>query len=361
VKRSSVVLVALFALIAAAAGWLLLRPVHSLPDDPLAAVPADSYGLVRIRIDRVLSSTAWQKLVVDRHEDRRIEKIRRICGMNPLEGLTELVVFMRPGQSDASEFAFTARGPLRHEALIDCVRKYTGANAAGMTRSEVEGVVMVSGKSGDTSAAFMGRDGIIGGDSESVRLSILTSQDKQKSISADAEVRELFKEVANGHDVAMVTRSPKAFLPLRGLVEALAGQELSVFYRLSTFAANADFGRDDIAGIAVAVADSEKDAATLVSLGERVRSRILDMPGIGLTGISGMLRAIEMKAEGKRATFKGAVTLTAAEAVLDILPALKLLRDRVSADPKPKAAPSAAPAADAGAGVDDVQDADVAP
>lgn len=331
-----------------AAAWFLFWPRLSLPQDPLAAVPGDAIGFVRVRVDRVISSDAYKRLVVERGQARGIERVQVLCGFNPLERLSELVVFARssPG-GGLPRFAFAARGELKHEELIDCVKKFTGGDASAMTYDDVEGVTTVVSKKGTSRAAFIGRDGVLGGDSESVRAAIHTLLKKAPSIAQEPLLSGLYREVDQSSDVALVTRNPdEAKLALRELAQT-AAPELGELESVRALTANLSTGGGRLAGGAMFVARDAQQATTLVALGKRAVNRLMSIPGIGLTPAAGVLRGVQMEAREDRATFAGSIKVSTVETLLELIPALEQLANDLA--PK-QAAPSVS---DAGVGSDD--------
>src|SRR5688572_5417167 len=93
VKRSSWIVAFVSLAVLLAAAWFVFRPRAKLPENLVSVVPADAYGAVRIRVDRVLASEAWKRLIVERGEARGMEQVTKTCGFNPLARLKEVVVF----------------------------------------------------------------------------------------------------------------------------------------------------------------------------------------------------------------------------------------------------------------------------
>lgn len=342
VKRSSLILGLVALAIVGASAWLLLRSTQSLPNDPLAAVPGDAYGVVRIRLDRLLASQAWQQLVVEQGEASGIEHIDETCGFNPLEGIKQLVVFARPApRGGTPRFAFTARGDIKHEQLIDCVGKLTGKGGSELTREDIEGITTVRSKKGASRAAFVGRDGIIGGDAESVRAAINTMLEKAPSAAKEPQLSQLYREGSDGSDIQLVARMPKELLPLLQALARPGDEQLAAIGSVKAISASANLLEDKITGGAVLLTDSPAQATAIVQLVSALRARLLDIPGIGLTGFSNTLRSIQVEANGPRATFGGTIKIATAAALLELLPALSALRDGPGdADPQPAGQPS---------------------
>lgn len=344
-KRSSLVLILLALCGVGVGAWYLFWPRLSLPADPLAAVPGDAIGFVRIRVDRVLASDAYKRLIVERGQARGIERVQVLCGFNPLERIEQMVVFARPApEGGLPRFAFAARGKLAHEELLDCVKKFTHGDVSALTLDEVEGIPVIQSKKGSSRAAFIGRDGVLGGDAEGVTAAIHALRQKAPSAAQDPLLSGLYREIDRGSDVALVSRVPdQARAALQAVAREL-GPELAQLELVQALALNATASAGRLAGGIELVARNAAEAASLVALGRRAIDRALALPGIGLTPASGVLRAVQMEARADRATFAGSVKVSTVEALLELLPALEQLAG--SLDATRPSADAARPSAD---------------
>jgi hypothetical protein len=319
VNRPSLILVLLAVGIVSLSAWLLLRPQHSLPDDPLAAVPADAYGVLSVRVERVLASQAWQRLVVERGQARGIERAIKTCGFNPLARIDQLTVFARPGpQKDVARFAFTARGKLKHEQLIDCARKLSGRTGLPLTHEEIEGIHTVRSQKGSSRVAFVARDGIVGGDAESVRDVILTLLGKRESWAKHQALHALHAEMSAGSELAAVVQSPEKLLPMLGKLGSLADGALAL-HKIKALGARLSLKRELLAGGAVVLTDSPSRATALAQLLSAQRERVLSIPGIGFTALSSPLREAQIDTNGSRVNLSGTIKLRSAEALIELL------------------------------------------
>ncbi|MET0343418.1 MAG: hypothetical protein ABW252_20575 [Polyangiales bacterium] len=330
-KRSSIALLTFAVLVVAAGAWWLFWPRISLPANPLAAIPADAYGIARVKVDRVITSDAWKSLVAGRGEARGIERVEVLCGFNPLARIRELVVFARPAPDHGvPRVAFTARGDLRHAELLDCVKKITGGDASALEREDVEGIPTFRSKQGGSLAAFVGRDGIIGGDAESVRAAIHAMLAHAPSLAEDAQLTALYREVEQGSDVAVVSHWPDDVKPwLRSLVDVI-GEDARRLEQLRALALNLTTSSGRITGGTVLVTAGDKEAAELVVIAQAAVARLLAIPGIGLTPAASVLRGVQMEARGARATFAGSIRIGTVEALMDLAPALEARRPAVT-------------------------------
>jgi hypothetical protein len=328
VKRSTLVVIAIAVAALAAAAYLLLVPQRSLPLDPLAAVPADAYGVLRIKVDRVLGSEAYKRLVVERGEARGIERVTQLCGFNPLEKIRELVVFARPSPGGGMpRFAFTARGELDHDALVDCVKKFGDGGESQLVRDDIEGIPGVRSAKGNSRAHFVGRDGIVGGDSESVVAAINTMVGKAPSLSGDGMLRGLYGQFDVGTDIAGVARMPQeARVLLQAMAQSVLGSQIGILTDAKAVAGSASLADARIAGGGLIVAASPEHAVATVLLVRNYIDRLLNIPGIGLTPAAGVLRGIQTDSEGDRATISGQIKVSTAQALLELLPAINELR-----------------------------------
>jgi hypothetical protein len=344
VKRSSVVLISLAVVVVLAGAWFLFWPRVSLPQDPLAVVPADAFGVVRIRVDRVLASDAYKKLIVERGQAAGIERVQVTCGFNPLERLSELTIFARPAPGGGvARFAFAARGDLRHEELLDCVKKFTKGDASALVREDIEGIPTVQSKKGSSRAAFVGRDGIIGGDAESVSAAIQTLLGKAASANQDLMFKALYTEIEQGADITLVSRLPDEVKPMIHQLAEVVGNELQQLEEIKLVGVNLTTRPDQIAGSASLVTKNAEQAALFVQLAKVAVGRILAIPFIGMTPAATVLRSVQTEARGDRATFAGQIKVSTIETMLTLLPALEGLADSPAVAPGASAAPGAAP------------------
>jgi hypothetical protein len=344
VKRASIVVIALALVVVSAGAWYMFWPRVTLPADPLAAVPADAYGVAHFRVDRVLASDAWKRLVVERGQAKGIEHVQAVCGFNPLTRIKELTVFARPAPGGGMpRLAFTARGDLDHEELLDCVKKVGGGDAASLQREDIEGVPTVQSKKGSSRAAFLGRDGIVGGDAESVAAVIHAVLQKAPALSADAPVKELYTELEQGSDITLVSRLPDEAKPMIRQLAQVAGPQVQLLEEIKLIGLTTVTSSARLAGGMTLVTRSSSEANTFVEFGKNAIARLLTIPGIGMTPAYGVLKTVQTEVRGDRATFSGQIKVAAVETLLELAPALEQLTGDVGV-PAPRAKPSAEPA-----------------
>jgi hypothetical protein len=327
--------------------WFLV-PRHTLPDDLLAVVPADAYGLVHLDVPSVLASDAYKRLVVERGEAEGVERIKKACGFNPLERLRELVVFARPAPgARLPRFAFVARGDLPHGELVECVKKFASESGGGaeLKRDDYEGIPAVTSTGGGSRAAFVGRDGVVGGDADSVQTVLNIVLGKAQGMSTDSVLKGLYREIQQGTDIALVARMPDEIRPLLLLFASRLPAGLASLAEVRALSANATLAQGTIAGGAVLVTADASKAAAVIEVARAQVGRFLAIPGVQLTPAGSVLRDIQMEARGERATFAGSIKVSTVEALLEILPALQQLSGALQ---QPGAAPEPAASADGG-------------
>jgi hypothetical protein len=328
VKRSSLVVIALALVAVSAAAWYMLWPHVSLPADPLAAVPADAYGVAHLRVDRVLASDAWKRLVVERGQAKGIEQVQAKCGFNPLARLTELTVFARPAPGGGlPRLAFVARGNLQHEELLDCVKKFTGGDASALTREDIEGIPTVQSKKGSSRAAFIGRDGIVGGDADSVAAVIHSVLQKAPSLAGDAPTKQLYDDLVQGSDITLVSRLPDEAKPMIRQLALVAGPGVQMLEEIKLFGLSVVTSSAKLAGGFTLVTRSNEEASAFVELGKNAIAQLLTIPGIGMTPAYGVLKTVQTEVRGERGTFSGQIKVASIETLLELLPALEALTD----------------------------------
>jgi hypothetical protein len=320
VNRPSLVLALLAACVLGLSGWLLLRPRHSLPEDAFAALPADTYGVLELRVQRVLASQAWQRLVVDRGQARGIQRAIATCGFNPLVSVEQLVVLARPDQREpAPHVAFAARGRFKHEQLLDCARKLSGRDGLALTHEEIDGIPTVRSAQGSTRIAFLGQGGIVGGHGESVRAVIETLLDKRPSLAATTTLPRLYRELKADSDVIAVAQSPARLLPLLGRLGLLVDARALQLDQVSALGARLKLLPEVITGAGLLVTQRPEQARQLAELASAQRERVLNIPLIGLTGVAGPLRAARIEAKGSELRVASSLELRVAEALLELL------------------------------------------
>jgi len=188
--------------------WLLGGRTPHLPQAPLGAVPAGTTAVLHVDVEAVLGSVIWQRLVVDRGGDTGVRRIEELCGGDPLGALTEVTAFASgsvPG--DLERVGLIARGAFDAEDLGSCVRRVVEADGGSLRQITIAGVPAVAGR-GASRAAFIGADGIAGGDEEVVTAIVRAVRGDEPSAARDPVLARLWTMVARGRDIVFVAHIP---------------------------------------------------------------------------------------------------------------------------------------------------------
>jgi hypothetical protein len=150
-------------------------------------------------------------LVVARGGDRGVERIAALCGGDPLSTLSKVTAFVSgdaPGELE--RVGLIARGSFDPAIVGNCVREVVEADGGELHETEIAGVPAVRGR-GSSRAAFIGRDGIAGGDEETVRAIVAAVRGDVRSAARDPVLSSLYQSVGMGRDVAFVAHVPEGW------------------------------------------------------------------------------------------------------------------------------------------------------
>jgi len=209
-RRNTAILLGIIALVALGSWALAGRTLH-LPGAPLATVPQGATAVLHVDLQALLSSRVWERLVVERGGDRGVRRIEELCGGDPLSAVSELTAFASgdaPG--DLERVGLVIRGRFEPEAFGDCVRRVVEEDGGELHQTAIDGVPAVRGR-GSSRAAFIGRDGIAGGDEETVGGIIRAIRDRSASAAVDPVLAELWTEVATRRDLVFVAHVPEGW------------------------------------------------------------------------------------------------------------------------------------------------------
>lgn len=325
VKRSSIVLTLLAALALAATGYVLFAPGRGLPDAPLRAMPADIHGFARVRVARVLASRAYREIVIDRKEDRGIQRVIKICGFNPLSNLNEVFAFAlrAPGKR---EIVVNARGAIERSKWIDCVTKYAGGSAAGFQYEQIAGFAAVRDKKGTARAAFIGRDGLVAGRAEGVRATLESLAGRRPNAESEPQLRELYAALSEDSEIALAARLPSD-AKQRAQLAASLGLEpgaLPSELRAGTIDLHlvADLIRCDVQ---LWLPDAQRARALADNI-EQTRREVLALPGLGLVGIAPALRELRVEPSGAQLKLHAELRASTVNRLVDFLPAFAAMQ-----------------------------------
>lgn len=352
-KRSSWVLAGLAVLTLALIAGFLLLPGRRLPRDLLSAVPSNALGVLHVRVDRVLASPVYDRLVVQRGQAHGFARIQKLCGFHPLKGLEEALVFALPGK-ERPGVAVLARGDIPHTRLIRCIGTLGRTGLSDLVQEEIEGFDTVRSKNGSTRAAFIGSDGVLAGEAEAVRATLEALVGKQPNLGQDATFMPLYRGLDARAELRGAARLAGNEALLKKALEA-SSLDAALLERLAVRAA-AGSVRLEPEALRIAGTAQTSDAARaqqLVELGEQLRKTALTFPALSLTGFARPLRELSLRAEGANASVNGVIPERVVATALELLPALSALKRALQLSPPVKVE-------DAGVGVatDDDDEAD---
>lgn len=344
VKRSSLILLVLaVAVVGGAAAFALLGSSRTLPESLLSMVPRDTPALLHVRVNRVLKSKAFERLVVERGQAKGMQRIEEKCGFNPLSKVDELLVYMVERKAIVPDAGLIARGGMDPRKLGECIKKATGTQDRKLNYREVDGFHEVCSSNGHTCINFAGRDGMFGGSAGNVAKMREVLAKKKPSAEDNAALLALYRTVAQA-DIGLAAIVPESVRDTLGPVLARRVPLARPLLKAQTIAASANLG-DDIAGeLRLGMVD-EAAAQTLVTLVQAQLQRLLQIPGVSVTPLAKLIKVATVRADGATATFSGVMPVAQAATLLDLAPAAQALFAPGSA--APTSAPTPAPTADA--------------
>jgi hypothetical protein len=292
-KRSGVVVlvIGICALVAAGVAFL---GTTSPPRSTLEMAPEGTTMVAHVDVPSLLHSTVWQAYVND---DEGMSRIERLCGTSPLESLrTADVYVVGTGESPLAHLAFVARGALDPEALGDCVSRVVHEDGGGVHEVTIEGVRAIASDHGDSRAAFLARDTVVGGDEVLVRELIHIDHGTSRPLE-DATLARLYGVALARHDVVVALHVPdvwrgaiaRAFADVPG-VESLAGADAVA---LGASLANGGLGLT----LTVACA-RESDARRLMEAARGAIDQAMSDPFVRISAAGVALRRIQIEPRG---------------------------------------------------------------
>jgi hypothetical protein len=328
VKRSSWVLAGLALLTLSLIAGFLLLPGRRLPRDLLDAVPGDALGVAHVRVDRVLASPIYERLVVQRGQAQGIARLQKLCGFHPLKGLEEALIFALPAPGkERPRIAVLARGDIPHARLIRCIGSLGRSGYSDLVQEKIEGFDTVRSKNGTTRAAFIGSDGIVAGEAEAVRATIETLAGKHNSLGRDAVFAPLYRSLDARAELAGAARLAGSEALFENALKALA-LDAALVARLGvqSVAGSVRLETDALRLAGQVHTQNAAQAQQLAELGEALRRRALGFPALSLTGFAQPLRELSLRTEGAKTTLNATLPERALATALELLPALSALR-----------------------------------
>lgn len=275
-----------------------------LPDDPLSMAPAGSTVVIRVAVGTVTRSHLYSALLEEEEDDPGVRRIERLCGYDPLEQVEEAVVFLGgDGDRPFEHLGFVARGEMargreNRERLVSCVRRVIAEDGGGLEQVEVEGEPAVASASGSSHAAFLGDDGVVGGDREVVGQAIRVARGDERSARGDPTLVRLWERVSGDRDIVAVGRLPRRWLPA---LRRIAGDLEGDFDALSAIRA-LGIGVRVRSGVSIGLAAETQSASSAQRLERAVTDqveRLLEDRMIRLSALGSALRRLSVEAQNR--------------------------------------------------------------
>lgn len=293
--RRHVLILAAIALLCVGLALALSRlPGRSRPASALAAAPEGATAVVHVDVPALLASPLWRAVVDE--DDAGLERIERACGFDPIERLRSVAVFVVGTQARPFErLGFLARGDLPRERLVACVQEVVEADGGGIERVSIEGVPAIASAHGPSRAAFIGGDGVVGGDELVVREIIRVDRGDAPGADADPALARLWERVAGRRDVIAVAHLPPNWRQWLGRLGA--DVELDALEAARALGVGARIERG--LGLTIAVeTDTPEDASALAGEARARLEGLRSMPLLGLSPAGAALRRVQLDAQG---------------------------------------------------------------
>lgn len=271
---------------------------RSAPRTVLESAPEGASIIASIDAPALLGSPIWRALT-EEDGGQGLARIEGACGFDPLERLRTVAVFIVGTEARPLErTGFLARGDLPREELVRCVERVVGEDGGSIRRVEIEGMAAIASENGPSRAAFVGEDGVLGGDETVVRAMLRVQQGEADGAGTDPALGAMWRRVEHRAEVIAVARVPSNWREWLGRIggqidlEALVGVErIGLGARIRTGL-----------GLTLALETGSADAAR--ELRDAARARIeaaLEQPMLGTSALGAALRHAEIEAEGATA------------------------------------------------------------
>lgn len=263
---------------------------RSGPRSALGAAPEGSTVVAHADVAALRASPLWAAFV---DQDAGLERIVGACGFDPIERVATVAVFVLGSEQRPLErLGFVARGDLPRAQLVDCVQRIVEEDGGGIRRATIEGVAAIASEHGDSRAAFLGSDRLVGGDEQLVRQAILVDRGDAPSADADAVLARLWQRVASRGELIVVGHLPPNWRSWLGRLGG--GIDVRAIEQVRAVAIGARIR----SGLGVTLALETDDAGSAQALVDEARARIdglLRDPLLGLSAAAGALRRIDLE------------------------------------------------------------------
>ncbi len=296
----------------------------------LQMAPLGTTMIAHVDVPALLRSPVWEAFVGD---DEGMSRIECLCGQNSLETLrTADVYVVGTDESPLAQLGFLARGELDHERLVACIGDVVEGDGGGVHEVTIEGVRAIASDHGDGRAAFLGRDGILGGDETLVRELIHLDHGTSRPMD-DPALARLWRVVAGRGQVVAALHVPDRW---RGAIARYLAElpALRPVERAAAIAigANLDHGL----GLTVALAcERDEDARELAASLTASIDAQLEQTLLALSPVGAALRRVEIEPQGHDVVVTLDLTVRQLELVVAVI--RETLEARREREPEPRA------------------------
>lgn len=347
------------ALIAAGGAFLIatLGGGRSEAAHPLDVAPSGARLVARIDVNAILESHLFTAILEE--DDEGARRIERTCGYDPLAQVEDAVVFvLGPDERPFEHVGFVARGEVargreNRERLVACVQRVIREQGGAIEQTEIEGEPAVASAHGGSHAAFLGEDGVVGGDQAVVARTLRVASGRSSPARSDPGLERLWDRVAPGRDATVVGRLPERWLPALRRLAADAPGELDALASVRAFGLGVTLRRGLSLGANVETGSVADAAALEREIATRIDAELSD-PMARFSVIGAALR--RLRVEAQRADVVIALELTN-DQIDEILGLWRELRRRAAEQEEAPPDAGAAPEAPEDAGVPSAPDA----
>lgn len=297
-QRGPVVMLSILAAAGGIAALVHLAHGRRLPSHPFELAPVGTTGVLRVDVPALRASPLWQAWVGE--GDEGYQRIVEDCGFDPLADLrTADVYVVGTERRPLDQIGFVARGALRHEALVRCVERVTeGEDFGGVHEEDIEGVRAIASDHGTSRAAFLGPDGVVGGDEPFVRDVIRRFHGEGPSLLEDDTLAELWHRASAREDVVLAMRLPESWRA--GLIRMLGADGPAAALASAIAVGLGARLRSGLGATLVVELGSGDDARDARSALREWVDGLLARPLVRLSSIGGALRSVDAEADGAR-------------------------------------------------------------
>ncbi|UJR79591.1 hypothetical protein [Sandaracinus amylolyticus] len=260
------------------------------PATALAAAPQGATAVLHVDVPALRASPIWRALA---DGDAGLERIVDACGFDPLSRIQSVAAFVLGTEERPFEhLGFVARGDLPRERLVECVQRVVEADGGAIQRVSIEGVPAIASAHGPSRAAFLGGDGIVGGDELVVRELIRVDRGEAPGADTDPALARLWSRVAGRRELIAVAHVPPNWREWLGRLGA--DVDLDALESVRTIAIGARIERG--LGLTIAAEGaSPADAGALIDEARAAIDALRSDPLLGLSPLGAALRRVQLE------------------------------------------------------------------